>query len=49
MLPMNSVQTADFDWLSWQLKYQVCRKEIFKNLLLISHEGDEAETFKKCS
>ena len=33
---MNFVQTAEFDWLP-------CKKKIFKNLLLRSHKGDEAE------
>ena len=44
---MNSVQTAVFDWLSWQPKCYICEK-IFKNLLK-SHKEDEAKILQKCS
>ena len=45
---MNFVQIVDFDWLPWQRKCEIFEKQIFKNLLLRSHKGDEAETLHKC-
>ena len=45
---MNFVQIADYDWLPWQQKGYIFEK-IFKNLLLRSHKGDEAEILHKCS
>ena len=44
---MNFVQMVDFDWLPGQPKCKFLKK-IFKNFLLRSHKGDEAETLHKC-
>ena len=48
MIHMNFVQITEFDWLPWQQEGKFSKK-IFKNLLLRSHKGDEAETLHTCS
>ena len=48
MIHMNFVQITEFDWLPWQHEESVFEK-IFKNLLLRSRKGDEAETWHTCS
>ena len=48
MIHMNFVQIAEFDWLPWQHKEYIF-EQIFKNLLLRNHKGDEAETLHTCS
>ena len=45
MIHMNFVQIAEFDWLLWHHNME----NIFKNLLLRNHKGDEAETLHTCS
>ena len=40
---MNFVKITDFDWLHGNRKAK-SSKQIFKNLLLRSHKGKEAET-----
>ena len=50
MIHMNFVQIAEFDWLPWQNKARVnFSKKKFKNFLLRSCNGDEAETLHTCS
>ena len=43
MIHMNFGQIPEFDWLPWQHNGEIFEK-ILKNLLLINHKGNEAET-----
>ena len=48
---MNFVQTAEFDWLPWQPKGEICefKKKKNKIISLDAIKADEAETLQKCS
>ena len=47
MFHTTFVQIGEFDWLSVRQKWSIF-EQMFKNLLLRNHKGDEAETWHTC-